>query len=179
MTEELTEITLINPRPKKSTSLWMNLFTLVLLFGLIVGVKYLTERWLAKTPPPEDQEHQIVLEDLQNETPIAESPAMEMPKEGAVKAAEPAHQQATTDQKKSRSSLVTRRSKRQKQKITKHEQRATSPYAQPDPFTNGGPLDLDRAENRPAKGASKTFVATPGPVNPPDARDQFIPFESD
>src|SRR3989338_10311533 len=79
MQDELTEITLINPKPVRPPSLWMNMATLIVLFCLVVGVKYLSNSWLSKAPPEEHPENQIVLEDLENEKPVADSAPIAIP----------------------------------------------------------------------------------------------------
>ena len=173
MTEEMTEITIVNPRQARPPSMWMNLFSLIVLFGVILGMRYLSTRWTVQTPPPESQENQIVLEDLENEKPIVESAAIEMPQENR-----------TTDQKpKNRKQKL--RIAKQKPHGTQHAARSTSPYTQPDPYTNGSPQDLDLPENQPTKGGLQKVRTTQSqatatkPASHLDERDLFIPFESD
>ncbi|MDZ4225164.1 MAG: hypothetical protein U1D33_04580 [bacterium] len=185
-------ITLINPKSQpKSPSLLGNMLILLALFGLIWGSERWTKSWGAKpaaTVPsaavPEEIEEikdQIVMEDLENEKPIAESATVVMEKTED-------RRQKTEDQgpgtmDKGPKKKVAK--KLNKQRKTQNAERATK-YNQPDPYTNGGPQDLDRLENRgkyglptKAKTTQKIKTVTATPPLPLDERDQFIPFEKE
>jgi len=154
MPQEKAEITLIQPRPSKPASLWANMITLIVLFGLIIGAKRLSDHWLKQAPPPEAEENQIVLEDLEEEKPLAESPSIEMPEQKVAQ-------------------------QNEKPKKPKKVVRVELTPTRTDPYTDGGPLDLDRPENQ-EKGPTKILVpqeATAIAPLPLDERDQFIPFE--
>lgn len=195
MHDDVTEITLINPKPKKSPSLWMNMATLILLFCLVVGAKYISDRWWSKSPAEEPSENHIVLEDLENETPIAESPAVVMPAEPASPEpvpieAPPAVEQPVVERPKPASpepalSKPTLSVPAEKMAL---KVRAEVRVPATDPYTDGGPLDLDRRENQTGPGiliqkvplaGTKTAPAVAAPSSPTmDERDQVIPFES-
>ena len=177
--EEKTEITLINPKPTKTPSLWMNMLTLTLLFGLIVGAQQLSEKWLSKTPPPEAEENQIVLEDHESEQPLAESATVTMPTTQETEpVAEP--KKTVSETPKVTAKPVATEKPRKVKKVVRME--LTPPRT--DPYTDGGPLDLDRPENRQGEikvirvpQGSDTMEATATPTLPLPERDQIMPFE--
>ncbi|MBI5300191.1 MAG: hypothetical protein HY877_07885 [Deltaproteobacteria bacterium] len=172
MQDELTEITLINPKPVRPPSLWMNMTALIVLFCLVVGVKYLSNRWLSKTLPEEHPEKQIVMEDLENEKPIADSAPVAMPVTEEVKKEEALAPAPVVETPKSvETKKVTMKKKKTAKKKT--AQKKPTSVATTDPYTDGGPLDLDRKENQ----TQPSTVATPSAPTI-DERDQIIPFES-
>jgi len=179
---EQQTITIINPKPQhKSPSLLGNMFILLALFGLIWGGGTAAKKWSAKpklaaVPKEAESERHIVMEDLESEQPMAESAPVIMP----IQKTEDRIPR-TEDQKpvKKKRVKVAKKVKPKKEKIS-------SVYAQPDPYTDGGPQELDRQENRDKYGlptATKTTqkvkTVTATPPLPMDERDQFIPFEKD
>lgn len=207
--ETVTQITLVQPKPVRAPSLWGNLIVLVALFGLMVGAKTISDRWLHKELPVENPETQIILEDHTNEQPLAESPEvqMEAPAEKATAEKAPVEkvtaapikkketqetenrQQATDNRKQTAENGKQATAGKTKKKADAAPRK--NAYAEPDPYTSGGPLDLDRPANRNASeplrtGSPQTAVANPSRVERPKKapaslgeRDQFIPFESE
>lgn len=176
--KEVQPITLINPKPKaKNHSLLTNVIILALLVTTIWFGQKTSRDWKLQPVAPvatEETANHIVLEDLDNEQPMAESAPIAMPAEKKVEVT------------KAKKTLAKKKSKNKK-KIAKKSapSKSVSVNAQSDAYTNGGTDDLDRIENRKkyqlpttAKIEKvRTVKATP-PV-PLDERDQFIPFESD
>ncbi|MDO8527568.1 MAG: hypothetical protein Q7T03_07775 [Deltaproteobacteria bacterium] len=186
--EPTHQITIINPKPVKAPSLWINLLVLVLLFGMILGAQKLSQTWLSKSPPPEDMEKQIVMEDLENEQPIAEAEKVEMlPPAEAIAEIPPSEEIAPELAKTAVTEVAIQQPeikvKKQARAKTKNrtpniEYRASN--NRPDIYTNSGPHDLDRRENQ-KRGVTRAVTPTASPqataTAPLNERDQFIPFE--
>lgn len=191
MTEnDMQPITLINPKQQpKPPSLLANIAVMFLLFSVVWGGQRMVKKWQAAPAPAtettteikevEEVESHIVMEDLENEQAIAEAAPIVMP---VVETPKPVAKKKVAVKKH-----VTKKKVAKKSRSTIHELRSTkSIYAQPDPYTDGGPNDLDRLENRPKYGlpavtklTKKVETITAAPSVPLDERDQFIPFEKD
>lgn len=164
-------------KKSRGPSLWINAIVLVLLFAVIL-ISRETSKRLTQKPlfTPEDLETQIVMEDLENQTPMIESEPVNPPviEPQAVEAPKPPAPKVAVKpvKKKSRPS-----------------------YNQ---FTDNGPEDLDRKENWdkyfpedhraqviiresisgtvPEAKEKKTLEAKPTGLK---ERDQFIPFDTE
>ncbi len=210
MTEnEMQPITLINPKQgPKPPSLLANIAVMLLLFSVVWGGQRMVKRWQhTATPAPtaetlaepvtetketkEAAENNIVMEDLDNEQPIAESAPVVMPAE-TKEAPKP---KPVAKKKTAVKKPISKKKVAKKQRSTIPDSRlpadslarsTKSIYAKPDPYTDGGANDLDRLENRKkynlpvaTKQIKKVKTETAAPSVPLDERDQFIPFEKD
>lgn len=164
MEEEVTEVTTIQRRRRKAPSFWANAFTLIFLFAMIMAVQNYSKRWFEKGPAVEDAEKQIVLEDLENQKPMVEAEEVKVPKIEEKTKTE--NREPKTENRKLKTESRKPKAEKKKQKMVQ-----VSPYAKPDPYTNGSEFDLDRKENQPKSEAK----ALP-PLS--KQRDRFIPFES-
>ena len=197
MEEEITEITVVEGRPKKRSSFWANFFVLSALVAIILwaqqwAVQKAPQTVPAGTVPAEEEiDKHIVLEDLENEKPLPEE--KEETQDNGLRL--PAGQAGTTDYgQKTKNSIPKaespppQKSQRASRK-PKAVKKIKSVSVEPDPYTDGGVQDLDRPENwqnyfpgRPKEGYVKEKVpttsteATATPVVP-QKKEEFIPFE--
>ncbi|MDO8494303.1 MAG: hypothetical protein Q7S68_03095 [Deltaproteobacteria bacterium] len=165
---------------KKPPSIWLNIFVLVGLCAAIIVSKEYSKRVLSGTLPAEEFENQIVLENLDEEAPLAESEPLQVPT--VEKTAE---KQTPPVEKKP---AVKKPAVEQAKPATPTQ--ATT-VAQKDPYTDGGTRDLDRLENRPnyfpneklevSVTRTQKSLATATKVLPTSTtlRDRFIPFEGE
>lgn len=166
MKEEVTEKTVI-AKPKRGPSFWYNTIALVAVFGVIFAAHRVVTRWIF--PSQEEPLSDIVLEDLENQKPLAESQPVTV-----IEVKETPPPPPIVEEKK----VAPKPKVVRKKKVAKKKQQPwVSPYAN-DPYTDGGPGDIDRPENKPTYFPEGAKEATAEPLKLRE-RDEFIPFEKD
>lgn len=170
MQEEITETTFVETKKRRTSVFWINLLALAVLAGVVFAAREISLRFYEGGSVPPDR--QIVLEDLENETPLAESEVVKIPSVGETIPAKRVAVLKTTPLK-----TLVRKPPLQKKIIPE--------YALPDPYTSGGPEDLDGPANREEyRGSNVIRIApqteasatAPAPEEEPEA---FIPFETE
>ena len=166
-----TSLQLENHFMKRPHTLLTNWISLTALFTIILGFhvwfepRFLKSQTISENEPLNEQ--QIVLEDLQNQVPLEESETVHMPEPAKAVPEKPIAGEAGL------------------KKIALPKPPTPAPpkkmavvhYAKPDPYTNGGPMDLDRRyTDEPIDQENATTLYRTSDT-PPDARDYFIPFE--
>ena len=173
----------------KSPSVWINIAAIFILITVILFSLNYVKKWTkTDVKQPQEPEIGIVMEDLESETPLAESEPFVAPEVGVQPTEEASLPKKEDPQKQT--------GEKEAEKKTVAIEKPVNPYAN-DPYTNGGELDLDRPENFakffPNEKRGKTFIkqkiplGTPSPINQGDLlaqptslkeRDLFIPFQS-
>lgn len=165
----------------KKPSILANWASLILLFGFVLLFHLWFEPTYLVTPPALEEEQQIVLEDLGNKTPMEESETIHIP---VLADAVPETPPAGEAGKKPVVQIPP------KVPVAKPVTIATRPKPvkikaspkpiekQADPFTNGGPQDLDRQYMRQGIDQQNGVTIYKTSSLPPNARDYFIPFEN-
>lgn len=199
--EEITEVTKIEKREKKIPSFWANFLGLLMLAASIFIAQKISNFLNEKTIPQKVVERQEAVQIIE---PTIE-PSQEMPPQPEPKseplATEPKQGIAETDlnkevvpttnpspstETKTEIKPVKEEAPLPKKKSANRKPVSPKPIpqvAQPDPYTNGSELDLDRSEIRDQYQRGNTIrvpaeaTATPIPANETE-RDQFIPFEN-
>ncbi len=149
----------------KSPSFWLNFLVSVGLFALIfttyeVGMRFQNE-------PAVHQEVQLTLEDHNQQIPLEESEPVAIP---------PAPTESAPVEKTAEA--IPAVSPKKPKHIAKVPTAPASTFRKPDPFTNGGPMDLDRNYLTSTKidqsGSAEVYQLARTSTN---KRDYFIPFE--
>ncbi|MBI4124859.1 MAG: hypothetical protein HY609_04020 [Deltaproteobacteria bacterium] len=188
--DEITDATVVQRQKRRRPSFWVNMGTLVVLAAVILFAQKLSREWITPTLPEEAAENGIVLEDLETDKPFIEAETVEVPHAPESEIKEEVEKILETTPPPRPAPAPKPTSAKQARPSVKKPVKKISPYAK-DPYTDGGPMDLDRRENwdryfldRPKDGFVKWKVpagpqrreATAAPLLPTE-RDRFIPFE--
>lgn len=196
--EEITEVTKIEGKEKKIPSFWANFLALLMLAGSIFVAQRISNFLNKKMIPKQIVERQAAVQIIEptiepsqeippQPEPLAEAkPKQEIAETDLNKEVLPTTEPSPSTETKTEIKPVKEETPAPKKKSVSRKPVPPKPIpqvAQPDPYTDGSELDLDRPEIQEQYKQGNVIrvpaeaTATPVPANETE-RDQFIPFEN-